>query len=106
MNTIPIIIVTLSGLFGFIVLFYQLRPKSKLIRVTEENIRKGTQGNPMRCPVARALRREFNVRRCTASHYFLDINGISIPTPEIVRNFMRRFDSGERVKPFSFRLKL
>lgn len=79
------------------------------VNVTKTGITKGKIYSTDSCPVARSLRalgaRHVDVNNRTAyftlkdKHYFVDL-------PQNVQNFILKFDTGDEVKPFSFRLKL
>lgn len=75
------------------------------IHVTEQDIRDGLIDDPWSCPVARAL----------AAHGFVPFvssDEMKFPkmgwadNPQSVKQFIRRFDAGEPVEPFTFRITL
>jgi hypothetical protein len=80
------------------------------ITVTIEDIEAGRRYDPVRCPVARALRRsgmayftvmESAVRLRDEEHY-----GGLLVLPGTVQDWIRGFDRGEPVEPISFELEL
>src|SRR5208337_1065748 len=80
------------------------------ITVTIEDIEAGRRYDPVRCPVARALRRtgmayftvmESAVRLRDEEHY-----GGLLVLPGAVQDWIRGFDRGEPVEPISFDLEL
>lgn len=80
------------------------------ITVTLEDIEAGRRYDPVRCPVARALRRtgmayftvmESAVRLRDEEHY-----GGLLVLPGPVQDWIRGFDRGEPVDPMSFELEL
>ena len=89
--------------------------KTKLIKVTKTNIKNGLTGDCHNCPVALAVRREFRLKE-----HQVDVSGGLInfcvkksvgyeyqdfEHPKEVAEFIDKFDSGEKVKPFSFVMK-
>lgn len=78
------------------------------IIVTKNNIKNGIRGNPLQCPIAKALRRKTNtIYSVTPSLIRL----WSQPekyclTPKKVFKFIRKFDNRKKVNPFSFCIKL
>lgn len=78
------------------------------IQVTQEDIDYGWRFRPDRCPVARALRR-------TCGWVSVGINDIrtKIPYASVkyftpsrrMKQFIRKFDRGEKVKPQAFIIK-
>lgn len=90
-------------------------PKKLTINVTEEDIKKGVPGDPCRCPISRALKRQ------GATNTEVDCNDISwidkggnfwTPSPPIVEAFIKLFDETEGrfgaralLRPFSFTVK-
>lgn len=78
------------------------------IQVTQDDIDKGEIENPNTCAIARAVKRETHRRHVG----IYEDNGIEIekdhykmPWTKTIRNFIDRFDKGEKVRPFSFELK-
>lgn len=77
----------------------------KMVNVTKHDIKIGHRGSIDQCPVALALVRatgrrwEVTDRRCWNS------GGIGFFHPEVVKKFIKEFDSGAEVSPFSFEIK-
>ena len=89
------------------------RPAWKTIHVTEECIKNGRRYDSRYCPIALAIHnalpeeREVAVGPITARLGKLeDRPFLRTQLPNIARKFVRDFDIGSRVKPFSFRLNL
>jgi len=90
----------------------------KLIQVTEEDIVAGLPNFAEKCPIARALKREFP----SAFVIWVGYSGsLSLPTAKIdiehqprlisrlgtrASKFIKRFDRGKTVKPFKFWFKV
>lgn len=78
------------------------------IYVTKSDIKKGAQKSAYSCPVARSLfRRGFKsvqVRYTTAD---IEVGGRAalLELPESAKIFIKKFDAGQRVKPFRATLK-
>jgi hypothetical protein len=79
------------------------------IDVTSDDIAKGEREQPCRCPIALALTRahpgQWVLGEHTADFYFDDADG-TISLPNEARDFIKRFDNGDPVEPFSFELEL
>jgi hypothetical protein len=78
------------------------------VRVTGTDVRRGLPGDPLRCPVARALRRA-TARRWAACRTTLVVDepGCSdraLTAPDEAEQFMRDYDHGREVRPFAFAL--
>lgn len=78
--------------------------------VTAEDIAGGEKDSPDMCPVALALARALDIG-CNCVRVYLDeivlfigayAQVVKRPTPEAVRDWVRRWDAGERVHPFAF----
>ena len=81
--------------------------KTKLIKVTKTDIRRGTRFSACYCPVALALYRAFDKPQyCIAGLGSIAVNHIEWITPVQVMKFMDAFDSGNPVEPFSFELPM
>ena len=76
------------------------------IKVTAEDIAAGKRCNHRACPVAIALRRYLFDDRITveATHMTYGEYATITRLPKRVQAFIRSFDQGEPVVPFSFRL--
>jgi hypothetical protein len=79
------------------------------INVTQEDINKGCQNDSGTCPIALALSRAtgnaVHVRAIYASVYNWSLL-YTTDLPIEARLFIRDFDSGKHVDPFSFELEL
>lgn len=82
------------------------------IEVTEEDIAKGVKWNPVRCPVAKGIRRVLGKgKKLEVDGYSLSITSRNGETDEVdlpkkVHKFVDRFDDGRKVKPISFCLRM
>lgn len=81
-----------------------------LIRVTKEHIRKGRKHICSACPIALALKGSGFPNAFVGSGYWAVSkkaaqNKEDSPLPTIAVNFIDKFDSGEEVKPFTFRIR-
>jgi hypothetical protein len=76
------------------------------IFVTKKDIQNGEKLSFTNCPIALSLKRR--------KVYFEEINkgaiitdeSEEIPLPKKALNFINNFDSGNRVKPFAFKVKI
>lgn len=77
------------------------------VRVLKRNIAKGIQHDPKRCPIACRLK-EMGFADVTVfvAHMILAAGGSKqdVSPPTTARLFIKRFDEGKPVKPFSFSL--
>lgn len=82
------------------------------INVTAKHISNGTALSMCKCPVALALKQQVH-KQVTVDEYELEYLPYSdaskycfarrtSKTPKKVKQFIKRFDSGKRVRPFSF----
>lgn len=81
----------------------------KRIRITTSDIKHGKRGRCYCCPVKRGLDRAFPETKHTgnmAGIEFLYVGNTALPAPKKVRDWIRDFDKGFTVKPFSFTLNL
>lgn len=77
------------------------------VSVTAKDIREGNRQSCSRCPVALAVRRHMHGVRVTSEFLFTD--GHDHPTAELptaAKVFVHKFDTGSRVEPFRFRIKV
>lgn len=76
------------------------------IEVTQEDIDRGVRDQPCACALALATTRATgrNAAVGTTSIFFDLESGISLPL--LARNFVRDFDAGRSVRPFSFDLPI
>ena len=78
------------------------------IDVTQEDINDGKQKSYWKCPIALALKRK------TGKDYFVsymvslsnDIESKLVPIPPLAADFIRAFDAGRPVHPFTFEIEL
>lgn len=78
-----------------------------LIRVTKKHIKQGVISDPYSCPVALAIRdKGFE---CVVTEHTIRTNNIwaykRYNCPRSVSRFVKAFDKGRKVKPFSFILR-
>ncbi len=87
----------------------------KLIRVTQEDIRKGKAGTYQGCPVALAVSRVLPFYSCSITPFkaLFQINSPEVSSqwviaelPKSAARFVERFDAGKPVKPFNFYLDI
>ena len=75
------------------------------ITVTKKDIELGKKFCPFSCPIARAINRKNNFHAVEVSGHIFFKNQIIIPSKKVI-NFIFNFDKGNKVKPFSFNLKV
>ena len=85
--------------------------KTVRIKVTKRDIRLGSQMEPNRCPVTRALERAgFDDATVPSADHCIFVNDdgtpVSLPLPKKAQHFIDRFDVRKPVKPFTFTLRL
>ena len=78
----------------------------KKINVTKRDIQLGEKDNALDCPVALAVKRHLPSRCLQVGSETVTFDCGSIFLPESAREFIHRFDTGKRVKPFSFTLEI
>jgi hypothetical protein len=89
----------------------------RFVTVTEEDIANGHRGSAKQCPIARALRRELSDYKELREIACTPDMGVSVAARGTVLNlpmcfppdlieFIRKFDSGEPVAPFTFEFLL
>jgi len=76
-----------------------------IISVTEEHIKKGVKASYRTCPIALALEDAgFDSPKVSvASYWYQDAKRLNLPLK--VQKFIKDFDNGKKVRPFSFRTK-
>ena len=77
------------------------------IQVTWDDIYSGRRANPFRCPIALAAKRAFNTGDDTdlwATSSTLKVDERNYPMPASASDFLKKFDRGDCVMPFSFSL--
>lgn len=83
-----------------------------VIRVQNRHISAGLGATPQSCAVALALFEQLNIREaCVGARYFWlkDREGYmtgDIPLPDSAQRFISKFDDGQDVKPFEFRVEV
>ena len=88
------------------------RVETYTINVTEEHISQGTRNAPAYCPIALAIEDVFEDPTTYADVGEEEIGVFDYPdllvgVPNtVVQAFIRAYDAGEAVKPFTFRLEL
>ena len=73
------------------------------IQVTQEHIDKGERMRGRQCPIALALR-DAGISDPTVFTSSIDFGERTVVSPDDVEAFVRRFDAGNRVRPFWFDL--
>ena len=86
------------------------RVETYTINVTEEHISQGTRNAPAHCPIAQAIEDVFEDPTTYADVNEEEIGVypdflVGVPNT-VVQAFIRAYDAGEAVKPFTFRLEL
>jgi hypothetical protein len=76
-----------------------------IIKVTEDDIRRGVRRNPSGCMIARAAQRATGFE-CKMGCYVLSLKpgGPCYEVPDYVSTRREAFDMGMRVKPFAFEI--
>ena len=81
------------------------------IRVTQQDIARGVQGNSFHCPVARAVKRAFKAAEVWVREIIIITKSgsrLTCVAPPEVEDFIERYDSAilefESPRPFSFSL--
>lgn len=85
------------------------------LNITSSNIKQGERVNPGNCPIARRIRNQIKglqrvsvlgdiatISKKTNGKYFTFVGQL----PEVAKNFVKRFDNGQAVAPFSFKITL
>lgn len=82
-----------------------------IIHVTQKNIDEGTKGSCSACPIALAIRDKIGDSNCTVDvangieFKYLGLDYCCILSTKL-RAFMRCFDGGLAVEPFSYALRI
>ena len=78
----------------------------KTIRVTARHIKEGNRKASRTCPIAKSLKEATGLKNiCVGLTDFVHSgNDDGVALPPIAKKFIRAFDSGKKVKPFSFRI--
>lgn len=74
------------------------------LKVTQEDINRGTKGSAKSCPVALALTREGYTNVSVAGDVLMRVNDETwyLPFQKDVSNFVQAFDRGDKVEPTEF----
>jgi len=76
------------------------------VRVEKEDIKNGMKMSNVCCPVALALNRTFQTTDVFVGCGVLRVGDKLRDVPRRVEKFIHRFDSGVRVRPFSFEIDI
>lgn len=83
------------------------KPKVIRVRVTKRDIDNGLRGVCARCPVALALQRRIAPLSDTdGQRWYLGGGSYARPLPLAVSRFVRAYDWGRKVKPFTFTVRV
>lgn len=78
------------------------------VNVTQRDIDLGVPNNSMYCPIARAVRRHGTYKHAFVYTGYISLSFLSdyapVFLPERANSFVRSFDMGKEVHPFSFTL--
>jgi hypothetical protein len=77
-----------------------------IVRVTKKHILHGECGSLCKCPVALAIHDAANCGHVNVTTARVIVDGTQVKAPRSVSRFVQRFDLGEQVKPFAFRLSI
>lgn len=81
------------------------KPATVMVKVGPLDIKRGWRCSPGHCPVARAMKRALGSRHMHVATEYWDVDGAVFPNPREVTLFIKRFDRGQPVKPFTFRIR-
>lgn len=76
------------------------------INIKQIDIDRGTFGDSTNCPIARALKRQFNTKHILVTGPYASIRGTHFNLPTKARQFVQFFDRHFDVSPFSFSIKI
>jgi hypothetical protein len=76
------------------------------IAVTDEDIANGVCGDSELCAVAHAILRQTRAGAASVGDDWIHVDGRTYATPEDVAEFIGKFDGGDPVDPFEFKLDL
>lgn len=78
--------------------------KKVKVEVTKQDIARGIKRDGYSCPVARAMKRTLHRRKIWVGWHYYQIgeDGAFITLPPTVTQFVKAFDSGKKVEPFTF----
>lgn len=78
-----------------------------LIKVIEEDINKGCVRNDTHCPIAYAIHRSLpEIEEVSVGNFRVHLDDKNVYLPVSAREFIKRFDQGEKVNPFEFELEI
>lgn len=72
------------------------------ISVTADDIKRGKRENTKWCPIACAVRKLGKKKRIYVDQDVITLGSVTYKMPQRAGNFVDLFDSGEKVRPFSF----
>ncbi len=79
------------------------------INITDGDIKRGTKMDSDSCPIALATKRAFKYNKMTTPHvlgslmkFYANKRRQVVFLPIKAKNFISKFDNGEKVKPFKF----
>ena len=72
------------------------------ITVTVDDINSGCRANASACPIARAARRALRRRTLEVTKRAILLRVGTVSLPSSAQTFVRNFDAGKQVRPFSF----
>ncbi len=76
------------------------------VTVTAEDIKKGCQAHRNRCPIALALKR-LGMKGVKVGTFQVELDGSDVyPLPVEAQRFIRKFDYGAKVNPFTFTMRM
>ena len=84
---------------------------NKIINIKEKNIMQGEKADPQNCAIARALKEQYKNKLTKVSvlpsHVVLEVKKetYTATMPKEGKNFIKRFDRGLAVNPFSLKLR-
>ena len=73
-----------------------------IVKITKAHIRDGVRGSECNCPIGLALQDALLTSEVSVTADRILVNNISFEVDKRDLRFMERFDSGERVRPYSF----
>ena len=76
------------------------------IQVTKEDIKNGIRNDTCSCPIALACKKALKTNEIDVGETKLYVQNCRYNIPKKVQNFISCFDTGKKVKPFSFYVKV
>lgn len=74
------------------------------VRVTKEHISRGCEGDSGDCPIALAIWEQYKPSNLDVLYRNVYMDGDRYVLPSRAQKFIRNFDGGQNVKPFTFTL--